>query len=225
MSSPMTVLQIMSPETAPLLPSDTVEHALGLLLEFRLRHLPVVDDEGRLIGMVSEEQLLDASGPDAPLSSLYLALPIHATPDLHVFDATRMMMAHDLTMLAVADEDNAYLGLIRRSDLFERFATMLATQEPGTILLLEVPERDYSLSQLVYATEQTGARILSVATEPHSTENGTIGITLKLNITDTSRVRHVMEHYGYKVVALFGEDEDDEAISIRVQEFMRYLEV
>ncbi|GAB5518974.1 MAG: CBS domain-containing protein [Rhodothermales bacterium] len=221
----MTVLQIVSPETAPLLPIDTVEHALGLLLEFRLRHLPVVDGEGQLIGMVSEDQLLDASGPDAPLSSLYLVQPIHATPDLHVFDATRMMMAHDLTMLSVADEDGKYLGLIRRSDLFERFATMLATQEPGTILLLEVPEHDYSLSQLVYATEQTGARILSVATEPHAIDNGTVGVTLKLNVTDTSRVRHVLEHYGYKVVALFGEDEDEEALSFRVQEFMRYLEV
>ena len=46
-----------------------------------------------------------------------------------------------------------------------------------------------------------------------------------VHVTDASRVRHMLEHHGYYVVASFGEDEDDEDLLYRIQEFMRYLEV
>jgi len=52
-----------------------------------------------------------------------------------------------------------------------------------------------------------------------------IAVTLKLNTTDTARVRHVLEHQGYRIVASFSEEEDDEEFRNRIQEFMRYLEV
>ncbi len=50
----MTIQNLISWATPPLSPSDTVEHALGLLMEFRVRHLPVVDDTGTLVGLLSE---------------------------------------------------------------------------------------------------------------------------------------------------------------------------
>jgi hypothetical protein len=50
-------------------------------------------------------------------------------------------------------------------------------------------------------------------------------VTVKLNATDTARIRHVLEHHGYRVVASFSELEDDNDLQFRIQEFMRYLEV
>ena len=50
-------------------------------------------------------------------------------------------------------------------------------------------------------------------------------LTLKLNVNDTARVRHILEHYGYHVVASFSDDQDDDDFKDRLQEFMRYLEV
>ena len=64
----------------------------------------------------------------------------------------------------------------------------------------------------------------SIATEMPTTSTGQIRITLKLNVQDTSRVRHMLGHHGYDVVATFSE-EDDEDLQLRVLEFMRYLEV
>ena len=42
-------------------------------------------------------------------------------------------------------------------------------------------------------------------------------------MTDTTRIRHVLEHNDYHVIASFGED--DSEMQSRVEEFMRYLEV
>ena len=49
----MTVASLVSKATPPLKPTDSVEYALGLLMEARVRHLPVVDGDRRLLGVIS----------------------------------------------------------------------------------------------------------------------------------------------------------------------------
>jgi CBS-domain-containing membrane protein len=222
----MKIRDLISTTTSPLRPDDTAEHALGLLMEVRVRHLPVVDSRQRLVGIVSEDRLLDsASGPDAKIETLLGPEPVSAAPDTHLFDVTKTMVEHDLTTLPIADEDGTYIGLVKRHDIFNRFARMLSTQESGAIVALEVDPRDYSLSKLVYTIEQNGVKILSIASEATESEAGKIHVTLKLNVKDATRVRHMLEHYGYHVVATFSDDTTDEDLQLRVQEFMRYLEV
>ncbi len=221
----MTIHTLISQTTPPLLDSDTVERALGLLMEFRVRHLPVVNNEQYLLGVISENQLLDSAGPDVTLDNLVGPAPLSARPDEHLFDVTKRMVDHGLTALPIADDMGQYLGVVRRHDLFEQFAHMLSTQEPGAILALEVDPRHHSLARLVYMIEQNDVKILSVATEPRDGATGMIRITLKLNVSDTTRVRHIAEHEGYRVVAAFNEDEGDEDLQLRVDAFLRYLEV
>lgn len=220
----MTIEQLISRRTPPLKPDDTVEHALGLLMELRVRHLPVVDDSGKLVGLVSEDQLLDAFDSDVSVSLLLGPVPISARPGHHVFEVTKVMVEHDLTTLPIVDSEGNYLGLVERHDIFDQFAKMLSTQESGAILALEIEPRDYSLAKLVHTIEQNDVKVLSIASEPEPSD-GTIRITLKLNVKDSVRVRHMLEHYGYHVVANFGEDVDEEDLRNRVEEFMRYLEV
>lgn len=221
----MVIKQLINRTTPPLKPGDTVERALGLMMELRVLHLPVVDEQGDLAGVVSEDQLLDASGPDAPVDTLTRSRPVSATPNMHVFDATKILVDHGLTTLPVAKDDGTYVGLVRRHDIFDCFARMLSTQEAGAIVALEVDPHDYSLSQLVYTIEHNGVKILSLASEKPDAPDDKIRITLKLNVTDTARVRHMLDHHGYRVVAAFSEEEDREDLRFRVEEFMRYLEV
>jgi CBS domain-containing protein len=222
----MTIRDLISSDTPPLRPADTAEHALGLLMELRVRHLPVVDLSAMLVGMVSEDQLLDmASGPDAKIETLLGPKPVSAEPDTHLFDVTKTMVEHDLTTLPIAERNGHYIGLVKRHDIFNRFARMLSTQESGAIVALEVDPRDYSLSKLVYTIEQNGCKILSIASEAPEDDSGKIHVTLKLNVKDATRVRHMLEHYGYHVIATFSEDLDVDDLQLRVQEFFRYLEV
>lgn len=222
----MNIETLISKAAPSLKPGDTAEHALGLLMELRVRHLPVVDEEGFLIGLISEDRLLEvATGPDATIDSMLGARPVSAGPETHLFDVTKAMVEHDLTTLPIATSAGRYLGLVKRHDIFDRFARMLSTQESGAILALEIDPRDYSLSQLVYTIEQNDVKILSIASEAPDEPGGKIRVTLKLNVKDTARVRHMLEHFGYHVVASFSEDGSDEELQLRIQEFMRYLEV
>jgi len=203
--------------------TDSVEKALGLLMELRVNHLPVVDEDGDLAGLLSEDRLMDAEGPDAEVGSLVVGRPVSVPPEAHIFEAARSMVEHNLSTIPVADTRGHYFGLIRRHDIFDKFAQMLSTQQSGAILALEVEPRDYALAKLVRLIEQNEGKVLAVASEEPDQSTGKIRVTLKLNVKDTSRIRHVLEHNGYHVVASFGEQ--DEEIEELVEEFVRYLEV
>jgi len=221
----MTIGNLISKKAPPLRANDTVEFALSLLMELRVSHLPVVDSSGKLIGIVSEDTLLDADGPEVLVGQLVEGDPVSATVDQHVFDATRIMVKHDLTTLPVLDRQGRLAGIVKRHEILDKFARMLSTHEAGAILALEVHPSDFSLSKLVYSIEQADVKILSIATEAPSEKGGMIAITLKLNSAGTTRIRHVLEHQGYRIVASFSDEYDEEELRHRVQEFMRYLEV
>jgi acetoin utilization protein AcuB len=219
----MTVDQLISKATPPLKPVDTVEYALGLMMEVRVRHLPVIDEDMSVLGILSEDRLLDASSPDESIDSLLAGEPVVVASTDHIFEVARLMMEHDLTTIPVVSQA-AFVGLVRRHDLFEWFARSLSTHAPGAILAIEVPPRDYTLSNLVYAIEQSDVKVLSIGTE-QPPGGDTVRVNVKINVRDASRVRAMLEHGGYRVVAAFGEEEDEHQLLDRVQEFMRYLEV
>jgi len=220
----MQIRELISTDVSPLHTDDSVEHALGLLLECNVQHLPGVEDD-QLVGLISEEQLLTSFGPECDLQMLLQPDPISARPDHHIFDLTKLMVQHDLTTLPITSEDGTYAGLVRRDAIFEQFARMLSAQDSGAVLALEVDQRDYSLGQLAHAVEQGDVKILSVATEMPDSSEAPIRVTLKLNVLDAARIKHMLEHNGYSVVAAFGETETDDDLQRRAEEFMRFLEV
>ena len=217
----MTVATILS-TLDPLSTADTVGEALIELAEAHVGHLPVLTPEGALDALVAEAALRAHPDPRAPLGTLVAGEPLSIGLDTHVFDAAHLMRQHALSVLPVVTDGGAYAGLVVRQDVFGQLAHMLATEEPGAIVVLDVARADFSLGQVAQLIEQNGVRILSVSTEDDPGA-GRVRVTLKLNVTDTARVRHIMAHYDYHVIAVFDEVAND--LEERAAAFLRYLEV
>ena len=195
----MTLQSLLS--SAPALSTtDTVAEALDRLANEGLGSLPVVDADGHLEAVVSETALMDHPDANATLGTLSrYGAPLSAEPETHVFDAAHLMREHDLVSLPVATEDGMYAGLVSRRDVFGQLAHMLATEEDGAIIVAEVGRHDVSLAQLAHLIEGSGVRILSISTEDEAA-TGHVRITLKLNVSDTARVRHLLAHHGIGVI-------------------------
>lgn len=217
----MTV-QTLYADVPALTTTDTVAHALVQLAESGVAHLPVVGPQGVLVALAGEEELREHPDPQDVLVMLSGGMPISVSPETHVFDAAHVLQQHGLSVLPVVGDENRYVGTVVRRDVFEQLAHMLATEEPGAIVVLDLDRHDYSLAQIAHLVEQNGVRILSASTEDDPGA-GRVRVTLKLSVTDTARVRHIMSHYDYRIVATFDESEDD--IRERAQAFLRYLEV
>ena len=219
----MTAELLLSPDTLPLRAEDTIANAFELLAEFRVRHLPVVHEK-QLLGVVSEIQLTHELDWDKKLGELILPLPVTILPGLHAYEVAKLMHDHNLTTIPVVDEDGHYVGLVERKQLYDLFFRLLGVEQTGAILVLDVQSiRDYSPARIAYLIEQTDAKILSLVSEPHP--EGYWKVILKLNVTETARIRHVLAHHGYQVAGDFRPEAENEELQHRVEAFLRYLEV
>ena len=221
----MIVQQLLHEHPDPLLKTDSISTAVLRFAESDagVAHLPIIDEHEQFVGTLAKNQI-QGQLPGLPITSFLHVTPIRSNPDMHVFELANLFRMHDQDLLPVVDKDDIYLGLVFRTDVFNCLSHMLTTHKQGAILEIEMAARDYTLGQLVYIIEQNDAKILSITSDLESVTGGTAHITLKLNIKDASRIRHVLGHYGYHVANYFDASTAAD-LQFRVQELMRYLEV
>jgi len=123
----MLVRERMSAPVVTVSRETDYQQALQLMQEKRLRRLPVVDRERRLVGIVAERDLLLAATryPRAGVDvGEFMATDIvSATPDMDIGAAARLMLEHRVGGLPVL-EGGALVGIITESDIFRRFVEM-----------------------------------------------------------------------------------------------------
>jgi CBS domain-containing protein len=147
----MRVRDIMSRPVFTVLPTDPVEGAAALLADRGITAAPVVDDRNRLVGMVSEGDLLRDRVPEEPTAHLRTVpkLPAHrphivaevmtrevvtAWPLEDVADVARTMLDRDVRSVPVLDGGHV-VGIVSRRDLLR---SVLRTDD---VLAHEVQQR------------------------------------------------------------------------------------
>jgi hypothetical protein len=97
--------------------------------------------------------------------------------------------------------------------------------QPGGLIVLELLERDYSLTQIAQIVEGNNMKVLSlyITSPPDSTR---LQVTLKVNSRDLSSVIRTFERYNYEVKSwLTNDDALDNFYSERFDLLMKYLNI
>ena len=192
----MLAKNLMSDVVPALKTSDTGHQALSWMDIFRISHLPIVN-EREFLGLISDKDIYDLNTVEEPIGnhSLSLFSPYIFT-DQHIYEVIELASRLKLSVIPVLDRESNYQGLITIGDLVEHFADLSALKHPGGILVLEVNQNDYSLTEISQIVESNDAKILSLYLS--SSESTTLmDITLKINRTDLSSVIRTFERYEY----------------------------
>ena len=202
-----------------------METAISMMDEYKVSHLPVVNNLAYL-GLVSEMDLeAGMDSIDSPIGSIKLSL---SSPMInsyqHIYDVIRMMSEQKLTLLPVVDADENYLGAVSLESLSHSIASMAAIQNPGAIIVLEMSQNDYSLSEIAQIVESNDAKVLSmyITTSMDSTN---MEVILKVNKQDISAIMSTFNRYNYSIKASYGESEDPDDLKDRFDSLMSYLNV
>jgi len=217
----MLAIEMISEEVPPLKTSDSGLKAIAWMEEFKLSHLPIVNNQ-HFLGMITEEDVYALNQPEDAVGNHRLSLhrPYVREQD-HAMEVVRVMHMQHLTAVAVLDKQDRYLGLITLSDVTHYFAGLSGVSEPGGLLILEVNERDYHLSQIAGIVESNDCKILSlhVSTLPDSTR---MEVIIKLNRQDLRGVLATFNRYNYVVKAAYHAGNQDD-LDQRFDLLMNYL--
>lgn len=127
--------QFMSTDLFTVRPGDVIDLAANLMSWQHLRHVPVEDDSGRLVGLVSAralvriiaEGLYGSGGEPVPIQRIMKTNLVTVTPDTPTLEAIEKMKAHKVGCLPVVQGDRL-VGLVTERDLINVAAQLLEQQ-------------------------------------------------------------------------------------------------
>ncbi|MEW6244702.1 MAG: CBS domain-containing protein [Bacillota bacterium] len=114
-----TAADLMSTPVKTVRPDTSVEEANRIMLRLGHSGLPVVDEEGRLVGIISRrdvDKVLTHELGHAPVRAYMSVNVLSVSPDTPVEELRRIMVTHDKGRLPVVD-GGVLLGIVTRSDL------------------------------------------------------------------------------------------------------------
>ena len=174
----MLVKERMSRHPITVRPDLSLHDALRLMHDEKVRRLPVVDREGKLVGIVLEKDLLYASPSPATSLSVYelnylvsrISVESLMTRDVVTVDeecsleeAARIMADNNIGGLPVM-RDGTLVGMITESDLFKVFLELLGARDWGMRVTLKVADQRGMLARITEAIAASGADIVALGT-------------------------------------------------------------
>lgn len=207
----------------PLDTQERVDYVLNAMEELKFSHLPVVE-EGKYLGLISEDDLLDIENQEQKLAQhLNLIKPYQVPIKTHIYEAIRVFGEGNLSCLPVLDQEGKYVGYLSSQELMWDLGQQVSYAEKGGVIVLRLSVRDYHISQIAQIVESEDALILGL--QLRSEGNDFLKVAVKVNQADLSRIVKAFERYEYNVVELYHESLFDDTASDRYEGLINYLNI
>ena len=159
----MTVKDRMSSPAVTATPETRTKDALQTMYIRKIRRMPVVDDRGKLVGIVTQRDLFEKGQADTPVGAIMSRDPYTIAVDTSVVHAATLMRNLGLGGLPVLDHGQL-VGIITESDIFDAFLELLGASRAGTRIILPVSSVAEGVAQVLKALAPTGAQLTGLTT-------------------------------------------------------------
>lgn len=205
----MLVEDIMNRNLITIKPSETIRLAMLLTAQHRIRHLPVVDDAGKLVGIISDRDLRDA-GPsrfeseqnddilNRKIQEIMNKNVITAHPLDFVEEAACTLYENKIGCLPVVDGDELQ-GIITDTDILYTLVELMGVHTPSSHVEVEVDDQPGVLADVSAVFKQTKYNVNSVLIFPGK-KLGKKNLMFRVQALDTRRLIQSLQETGYHVI-------------------------
>ncbi len=218
----MHAADLITDDIVPLRPTDPVSLALDRMEEYKLGHLPVVEND-YLVGFVKDTDLNDGNQARGSVGEVMERVELPSVRELqHIYDVMKLFVERGLSVVPVLDMNGRYMGAVNEHMALRRLSEVTNVREPGSVLVLEMNTVDYSLQEIARIVEGNDGKVLSVYCHPLPDSTRT-EVTLKINREDISGILQTFERYKYNVKTTYQGSRFHENQRGRYDELMRVI--
>ena len=219
----MLVKDFITKELPVLKSFDTGEYALALMDDFKLKHLPLLN-ENMYRCLVSEKDLLAMPNPAATIGDPVLLSP-SVQENTHIHEAMALITRYQLSLLPVVNPEGEYLGAITRDKLIDILSELCSAEAAGSVFVLELMPQDYSLTDIARLIEANNAHVLNLLSYTDK-DTGRLHLIIKIDLEDASPVIRSFERFNYTVLYYFMEKGMvDDLLQQRMEELVHYMNI
>ena len=198
-------------------PDASFFEARNLIHEKGIRHLPVVDKNNKLVGIVTDRDIRQAAPSDATLLSVqelnYLLgkLKVSAfmtpkdklitiTPDSLIEEAVQLMHDHKIGSLPVVEGEKLY-GIFTETDVLDHFVDIFGFKQKGTRLTLALEDKPGTLLEILQVFKKHNVNVISIVTPSFMVEGKRIA-AIRIKTEEYKDIVKDLEKAGYDVLSI-----------------------
>ncbi|OEU46689.1 MAG: hypothetical protein BBJ60_08540 [Desulfobacterales bacterium S7086C20] len=203
-----------------------------LMKEKRIRSLPVVDEKGKLVGIVTDTDLRDASPSKATTLDVYelnyllssmkikdlmTKEPAYVKPDETVEFAAILMVENKISSLPVINNKNALIGIITQTDIFKVLLNITGVYTGGIQFAFSLEDRAGSIKEPADVIRSYGGRIVSILSTAaaETAEEGRRNVYIRCGTIAEDKLRGLVKELEDKFLVLYSSRESMEEIEKR----------
>jgi len=203
----MLVKDLMTPNPICARPEMPVTEAQALMQAHSIRHLPVLDADGKLVGLITQRALTQAVPSDvkkfSPFVINYVLAKVKAHnimvknvitigEDVAIEEAARIMADEKIGCLPVM-RNGELVGIISDNDIFKAMVNLLGARRGGTRVTVLYPDRAGEVARISSAIAQQGGYLSVFVTYP-TVDPATWAFVFKVTNLPASTIVETLNH-------------------------------
>jgi acetoin utilization protein AcuB len=214
----MLVQGWMTTDVATVHEDTSMMKASIVMKEKKIRCLPVVDEQGKLVGIVSDRDLRDAAPSKATtldvyeLNYLLSSMKIKdimsknlvvVKPDETVEFAAILMIENKISSLPVVNGKDELIGIITQTDIFKVLINIAGVYAGGIQFAFSLEDRPGSIKEAADVIRSYGGRIVSILSTGETAEEGRRNVYIRCSVLSEDRLRDLVKELEEKFIVLY----------------------
>lgn len=206
----MPVQNWMTTDVVSVGPDTSLLKVGKLMKDHHIRRIPVVDDNGQVVGIISDRDVRDASPSKATTLDMYemhyllaelkaknimTAKPITVKPTDTVEQAALIMLDNKVGGMPVVDDNGKLVGIISDHDVFKALVDITGARMGGLQFAIELPDQPGTARPLFDLLRAHNARLLSVLTVSNADGNRQLFIRVR-DLENSKAEQELMDGVG-----------------------------
>ena len=198
-------------------PEASFFEARNLIHEKGIRHLLVVDKNGRLVGIVTDRDVREAAPSDATLLSVqelnYLLGKLKVssfmtpreklitmTPDTLIEEAIQLMHDNKIGCLPILEGEKIF-GIVTETDMLAFLVDIFGYHQKGSRLTIALEDKPGSMLGVLEIFKKHNANVISIVSPSFMVEGRRVA-AIRIKLDDPKQVAKALEDAGYPVLSL-----------------------
>ncbi len=207
----MIIEEIMKTNVITLAQNDSINEAYKRMLQYKIRHLPIVDENRNLLGIVSDRDIRDALPSilidskeqkeilEKPIETIMKTTVITGHPLDFVEEIGTVFYEHHISCLPIV-KANKLVGILTKTDLLHTLVELTGAHQPSSQIEIKAPNRAGVLSEMTSVFLRRKTNILSILIYPYKQDENFKIIVLRVQTINPTRLIEDLEQAGYHVL-------------------------
>lgn len=206
----MLLEEIMSRDVKTLTEEDTIQTAIELMREKKIRHIPIINNDQHLVGLVSNQDIRDAT-PSIFRSDYHLEdlqKPLREIMKKDIITGHPLDFVEDVAVVFYENNigcipillDKKLIGIITETDMLHTFVKLTGSNQPGSHIQIKVANKAGILSDVAEIFKNKKVNIHSVLVYPDSRNEAYKILVIRVQTMNPLSVVTALKDHGYEVI-------------------------